>query len=62
MKALFSILTILISLVSSAGVILVEGSYQNQNLYIKNSYRSSGVGFCAYEVRINGTVSTDEVN
>jgi hypothetical protein len=62
MKLLFTVTSLLISLASQAGVILVEGSYQNQNIYIKNAYRSSGVGFCAYEVRINGSVTTDEIN
>lgn len=62
MKILFSIFIITCSLFVNAGIILVEGSYQNQNLYVKNAYRAAGIGFCAYEVRINGSVTTDEVN
>ena len=41
--------------------LLVEGKYQNKNIYVQNSFNSNGVGFCAYEVYVNGTRSTDEV-
>ena len=44
------------------GVLVVEGKYQNKNLYVQNGFSASGVGFCAYEVSVNGQVSTDEVN
>ncbi len=47
---------------SHAGVIVLEGNYQGKNLYVQNPFRSSGVGFCAYEVTVNGQVTTDEVN
>ncbi len=43
-------------------VLLVEGKYQNKNIYIQNGFNKSGVGFCAYQVRVNGSVTTDEVN
>lgn len=45
-----------------ASVLVVEGKYQQKNLYIQNGFSSNGVGFCAYEVKVNGQVSTDEVN
>ena len=45
-----------------AGIIVVEGKYQDKNLYIQNGYAGNGVGFCTYEVTINGVTSTDEVN
>jgi len=45
-----------------AGVIVLEGNYQGKNLYVQNPFASSGVGFCAYEVTVNGQVTTDEVN
>lgn len=44
------------------GTLLLDGVYQGENLYVKNPYKSSGVGFCAYEVRVNGDLVTDEVN
>ncbi len=47
---------------ASAKVVVVEGKYQNKNVYVQNGYASSGVGFCTYEVIVNGRVSTDEIN
>jgi hypothetical protein len=47
---------------SGASVLIVEGKYQQKNLYIQNGFSSNGVGFCAYEVKVNGRVTTDEVN
>ena len=46
----------------ASGVIVLEGNYQGKNLYVQNPFASSGVGFCAFEVRINGEVTTDETN
>jgi hypothetical protein len=47
---------------SFAGIIVVEGKYQDKNLYVQNGYAGNGVGFCTYEVTINGKTTTDEVN
>ena len=47
---------------ANAGVLIVEGKYQQKNLYIQNGFSSNGVGFCAYEVKVNGQITTDEVN
>ncbi|HTA63456.1 MAG TPA: hypothetical protein VK835_13410 [Bacteroidia bacterium] len=47
---------------SNASVLVVEGKYQQKNLYIQNGFSSNGVGFCAYEVKVNGQVTSDEVN
>jgi hypothetical protein len=44
------------------GVIIVEGKYQDRNVYIANGWAQSGIGFCAYEVRVNGNLIIDEVN
>lgn len=41
---------------------VVEGTYQNKNLYVSNPVAAEGFGFCAYEVTVNGIVTTDEVN
>lgn len=55
-------------LLSGAGVahasqaLLVEGKYQSKNLYVQNAVNDGGVGYCVYEVRVNGQVTTDEVN
>ncbi len=47
---------------SIAGVIILEGKYQSKNLYVQNGFAGNGVGFCTYEIRINGKVSSDEIN
>ncbi|MBI4930109.1 MAG: hypothetical protein HY841_05050 [Bacteroidetes bacterium] len=49
-------------LFSQAGTIVVEGKYQNKNIYIQNAYSQAGVGFCAYAVYVNGKLTNDEVN
>src|SRR5688572_29323017 len=45
-----------------AGTIVIDGQYQDKNIYVQNSVSSSGVGFCAYEVRVNGQITNDEIN
>ncbi|MEZ4721492.1 MAG: hypothetical protein R2813_06390 [Flavobacteriales bacterium] len=45
-----------------AGNIVLEGNYQGKNLYVKNPYSGAGVGFCVFEVTVNGSVTTDEWN
>lgn len=45
-----------------AGNIVLEGNYQGKNLYVKNPFAGSGVGFCVFEVTVNGSVTTDEWN
>ena len=47
---------------SFAGVVILEGQYQEKNIYVANSLSSVGVGFCTYEVRVNGNITTDELN
>jgi len=46
---------------SIAGTITVEGTYQGKNLYVQNPFAEGGVGFCVYEVVVNGKPTTDEV-
>ena len=60
-------LLLLVTLISAlgsltAGNIVVEGNYQGKNLYVRNDFAGSGVGFCAFEVTVNGSITTDEVN
>ncbi len=40
----------------------LEGTFQGENLYVKNPFASTGVGFCVYEVTVNGVTTTDEIN
>lgn len=44
------------------GVIVLEGKYQNRNIYVTNAISDMGVGYCAYEIRVNGELITDEIN
>lgn len=61
-RTIISFLLIIFSLVSFAGEITLEGIFQGKNLYVMNPFSSSGVGFCVYEVTVNGKVTTDEIN
>jgi len=45
-----------------AAVIVIEGQYQLRNIYVLNGKSGSGVGFCTYEVTVNGQVTSDEIN
>ena len=44
------------------GELVLNGFYQGENLFVKNPFASSGVGFCVYEVSVNGLTTTDEIN
>lgn len=41
--------------------LVIDGIYQQKNLYVQNYY-SGSVGFCAIEVKVNGNITTDEIN
>lgn len=56
------VIGLIVSFQASAGVIVLEGHYQGKNLYVQNPFAGSGVGFCTFEVTINGEVTTDEIN
>lgn len=45
-----------------AGEMVLKGTFQGENLYVKNPFAASGVGFCIYEVTVNGLTTTDEIN
>ncbi len=47
---------------ANGGSIVLEGKYQQKNLFVVNAIASDGVGFCVYEVTVNGEVTSDEVN
>lgn len=50
------------SLKADHKVLLIEGQYQNKNVYVSNAISDNGIGFCAYEVRVNGEITTDQIN
>lgn len=56
------VLTLLGLAPAMAGTILLEGNYHGKNLYVQNPFASEGVGFCTFEVKVNGKVTTDEIN
>jgi len=63
-KKILSILFFLAFYVNSvfAAEIKVEGIFQGENLFVMNPFASTGVGFCVYEVTVNGEITTDEIN
>lgn len=62
-RFLFIIITIITSgLTCLAGELVLKGFYQGENIFVKNPFASSGVGFCIYEVNVNGFTTTDEIN
>jgi len=56
------ILLVVASQILFAGEIKLDGIFQGKNIYVMNPYSSSGVGFCVYEVTVNGQIATDEIN
>lgn len=46
----------------SAEVVVLNGVYQGKDLYVKNPVTQSGVGFCIFEVLVNGQITNDELN
>jgi len=46
----------------NAEVYVLEGVYQGKDVYVQNPFSSEGVGFCIYEVTVNGEITSDEIN
>ncbi len=62
-KAIVAIgLFLFVNSANAISTLLVEGKYQNKNLFVQNYFGGNGVGFCAIEVKVNGSITTDEVN
>jgi hypothetical protein len=59
---IFVLCMIASSLGVSAETMELEGIYQGKDLYVKNPFTEDGVGFCVYEVYVNGDLTRDEVN
>jgi hypothetical protein len=64
MRRLFSVLLICIltSYSATPEEMSFSGIYQGENLFVMNPFASTGVGFCVYEVTVNGQITTDEIN
>lgn len=61
-KTVFTLLASALVAPAMAGVIVLEGNYQGKNIYVQNPFASEGVGFCTFEVQVNGKTTTDEIN
>lgn len=60
---LIAALICLLTAMSAMGSeIKLEGIFRGENLYVKNPFGPSGVGFCIFEITVNGQVATDEIN
>lgn len=64
MKQVFALVLFLFAgfTVFASGEIVLKGVYQGKNIYVMNPFASSGVGFCVFEVTVNGQLTTDEIN
>ncbi len=61
-RQLFFIGAFLVGSILSAATLVIEGKYQNKNLFVHNGIGMSGVGFCTKEIKVNGHITTDETN
>jgi len=61
-KYLLFVSFLMIASTSFAGMIVLEGKYMGKNIFVKNPFGGAGVGFCVFEVTVNGKLSPDEVN
>ena len=61
-KFFFVLLLVGMVFTAKADVTVLSGVYQGKDLYVKNPFSADGVGFCVFEVLVNGEVTSDEVN
>lgn len=62
MRLFALVILTLIHLPAIAGSIVLEGRYQQRNVFVINATSAEGVGFCVYEVTVNGLITSDEIN
>lgn len=55
-------LLFLLTATLSAQVVVLNGVYQANDVYVQNPFSEDGVGFCVFEVLVNGEVTSDEIN
>lgn len=55
------VLTALSTVYLYSAEITIKGVYQGENIFINNPFAATGVGFCVYEVDVNGMITTDEI-
>lgn len=47
---------------AQSNTMVLNGIYQGKDLYVKNPFGEDGVGFCIFEVYVNGQLTRDEIN
>jgi hypothetical protein len=62
MKFITTAVMLVFAVCSFAETIVMEGRYQQRNIFVINATSSDGVGFCVYEVTVNGLITSDEIN
>ncbi len=62
MRSIHILFAAVLTLPGLAGTIVIEGNYQGRNLFIQNPFSEAGVGFCVFDVTVNGQIATDEIN
>ncbi len=40
----------------------IEGVYNGKDLFVRNSFGKSGIGYCITQVKVNGNTTIDEIN
>ncbi|PZX19234.1 hypothetical protein LX69_00901 [Breznakibacter xylanolyticus] len=55
-------ISLLISIPTEGADYIIKGYYQGESIFVKNPFAATGVGFCVYEVLVNGLTTTDEIN
>ena len=58
----FSVLLSSLLASSQSESLVLDGIYQGKDLYVKNPFSEDGVGFCVFEVYVNGELTRDEIN
>lgn len=62
LKIGYTLIALLIGISANAGVKILEGTYQLRNVFVMNGETEDGVGYCTTEVRVNGDITSDEIN
>ncbi len=62
MRYLLTVIFSFFSIQLFCGILVLEGKYSGKNIFIQNSKGSASAGYCVTEIKINGNITTDEVN
>ncbi|HKL02719.1 MAG TPA: hypothetical protein VJ911_03550 [Cryomorphaceae bacterium] len=62
LRSFLILMALLTGYQASAESLVITGIYQGKDLYVKNPFSDDGVGFCIFEVYVNGQLTRDEIN